>query len=64
MVGTLVGFIAATSWVLFLVAVGTLSLFIVSTFVADQSIREVRKTSDPQRGEDKAGLGRATLERT
>jgi len=43
MVGTLIGFIAATSWVLCLAAIGVFFIFCVATVVADRAIREVRR---------------------
>lgn len=46
MVGTLVGYIAAASWVLCLAAIGIFFLFCVSTVVADRAVREVRRIAN------------------
>ena len=43
MVATLVGYIAAVSWVLGIIAVGIFVSFCLTTAVADRSIREVRR---------------------
>jgi Na+/glutamate symporter len=58
MVGTLVGFIAATSWVLLLAAVGVFAAFIVSTVIADRSIREVSRTPTWEGAKTKLGRRR------